>query len=87
MDDSIGCAIWFAARGLGRVTFDTASSLDDYQSPAKVRNNYFSPTTSHLGPLFIELLKKKVLFDTFLLKMSRIPVTNRTYDMVVWLVF
>ncbi|XP_033646951.1 asparagine synthetase domain-containing protein 1-like [Asterias rubens] len=36
MDDSIGCAIWFAARGLGRVTFDTASSLDDYQSPAKV---------------------------------------------------
>ena len=42
------------------------------------------PFIACLGPNFIELLKQKILLDTFLL--SRIPITNGTFDMVVWVV-
>ncbi|XP_038056294.1 asparagine synthetase domain-containing protein 1-like isoform X2 [Patiria miniata] len=36
MDDSIGCAIWFAARGQGFLATDAGSSPQPYESPAKV---------------------------------------------------
>ncbi|XP_022105426.1 asparagine synthetase domain-containing protein 1-like isoform X2 [Acanthaster planci] len=36
MDDSIGCAIWFAARGQGLLTTETGIAQQPYESPAKV---------------------------------------------------
>ena len=36
LDDSIGCAIWFAARGRGLVTNETGDRVE-YVSTARVR--------------------------------------------------
>ena len=37
LDDSIGCAIWFAARGRGILKMKDASELSEYyESPARV---------------------------------------------------